>query len=760
MRTFPNLLSAVLAAVLVCMLSTLQAEDTPASSDWPMYIESGDRTPPVKGIELVDDLNAIRQAWKFKRHMGVGKGLYPGTLKRLDKMGIEPFQGGAASPVIADGVVFVSYYKPDGKHPAAREGWRTMDSAENLMLLPDWFYSVTADDILVALDADTGKLLWERVEKGKGLNRLSHKRSHWSVSPACADGTVFHMGSMGILYATRIKDGKELWETRTDPGLEKTRQEHIKNKKLCWDSADRSSLIVAEDVVIVSRGQLQAYGKKDGELKWQTKESVQGKYSTPTLWRHNGRTYVLTNAGGGTLRLIDPRNGKILWSHSELGPFLGTLSVTGDQVILNKGSKKSQDKKNDGLYAMYRLSLNGPQELWSLPDEPMYWHSWTPDEGPRQKACIQGDLAYMPLRHGNPPKGSPRLGLIVADSRSGKIHSVTATPANRNSAKPLLLEDRILLVHDDAHGDPVTVSWWTNGKQPRRLTPCTALPHVAITAYCTPIVLAYSDGRIYCRAMDGLVCYDLRKPKKGTANSLHLIIPGELAGPRGDLKISLYTDKGDIDRGGVEGGGFIHNVDVSKLTWDGNHLTGSMGIDLPRTRKAEYYHVDAKVFDDGRLEGTVTLTEPGLKQPEARKGVVKTMKHQPAWQPACDYVLWLEEAAMNREGHGGRLLLFVTTRDGEVTRLQAWADQTTKTRPVLYPQSLELKDGRLKGTIDVRYRADEWTHPLTDSGNTAAATYTFDAKLEKSDGKKVGNYTGTYGVKWSKTVKLTGRLVE
>ena len=123
--------------------------------------------------------------------MGMGKGLYPGELGTARDHGIEPFYGGTATPIVADGTVFVTYFKPDGKTPAKREGWRTM-SDKNLDLLPKWFFSVTASDILVAVDARTGKIKWEAVERGKGLNRLGHKRGHWGVAPAYLNESALH----------------------------------------------------------------------------------------------------------------------------------------------------------------------------------------------------------------------------------------------------------------------------------------------------------------------------------------------------------------------------------------------------------------------------------------------------------------------------------------------------------------------------------------------------------------------------------------
>ncbi|MFP4104665.1 MAG: PQQ-binding-like beta-propeller repeat protein [Phycisphaerae bacterium] len=745
---------ASLAVAVFTSIAVGQPTD-PGGADWPMYVEDGDRTPPQRGTKLVDDLQGIRKVWHFKRHMSVGKGLYPGTLRKTREMGYEPFQGGASSPVVADGTVFVSYYKPNGKAPAKPVGWRTVSNPKEF--LPDWFFSVTADDILVAIDAETGKLKWERIGKNKGLNRLSHKRGHWGVSPACADGVVFHLGSMGRLYATGIRDGKELWETPTDPGLEKLRQEHIEAKKLCWDSADRSSLIVAEDVVIVARGVLLAYDRKTGKRVWRTEDRVQSQYSTPTLWRHGGRTYIVANTGEGTLRLIDPKDGSTVWTYDKLGPFMGTLSVTGDRVILN--SLPKQEDSSSGLYGGYRLTMTGPEKLWTLPNKIQYQHEWKLDSGPRQKVCIRNGLAYIPLWPKKLPKGFASQRLVIADAKTGEIYSETPYQARRSGARTILIEDRILMIHDDAHGDPINASLWTTGKKPRQLSPDMSFPHVAITAYCTPIIQPYAKGKLYFRALDGLVCYDFRKPADKNNREISLNIPGQLAGAEDDLKVKLYAVKGKIDRGGIIDSRQMHNVDVSKLTWDGEKLGGMLGVDFPRTRKTDWYDVDALVTNGRKLKGTVTLKENAFDKPLKLDETVQTMKHQPAWQPRCDYVLWLKGASFQKGPSPKRLLLFVSTdKEGKLQRLTAWADQTTKTRPVIYPQDIEIKNGRLVGTFAVRYRPDQWTSPLSENGLTAVGVYEIDAKLEKSDKQDVGEYTGTYGAAWKKSRPLTGTI--
>lgn len=70
------------------------------NSNWPMFIGDGSRTPPKQGTSLIDDLGEMRKVWELGHHMGVGKELYPGTLRKTREMGIEPFYGGTVNPTV------------------------------------------------------------------------------------------------------------------------------------------------------------------------------------------------------------------------------------------------------------------------------------------------------------------------------------------------------------------------------------------------------------------------------------------------------------------------------------------------------------------------------------------------------------------------------------------------------------------------------------------------------------------------------------
>ncbi|MFP3937148.1 MAG: PQQ-binding-like beta-propeller repeat protein [Phycisphaerae bacterium] len=726
-----------------------------AQADWPMMIEDGDRTPPVEGVELVNDLNAMRKVWHFRRHMSVGKGLYPGNIRRTIELGYEPFEGGASTPIVAEGKVFVNYYKPDGEVPAEVEGWRTMGSEEKLRMLPEWFWSVTADDILVAVDAETGELAWEAVEPHEGLNRLSHKRGHWSTSPAYGDGRVFSMGSAGLLRAYDASDGDRLWEAPAWEDLSRLREEHIESGKLCWQAADRSSLVVAENVVIASRERMRAFDTDTGELRWKIDRHVQGDFATPTIWRHDGREYILANSGDGTVRLIDPANGNILWTHEGLGPFMGTLSPHGDLVVLNASPADPQADDDYGLYGGFRISLNGLERLWTLPDEQSYYHSWTKDRGPRLRVPIRDGLAYICLPRAAPREGEDRHLMLVVDAETGEIKS--RIEGTRAGGFPMLIEDRIMLHKDHAHSNPVTSAWWKAGQEPTQLNGETSWPHDSITAYCTQIETPYVNGRIYMRALDGLVCYDLRKPDESRSQTLKLSIPEKVTGKREDLDASIYVIDEECSHGGFEAAPVYRAIEASELRLRQDNLEGYVLVDLQHTGHPERYDIDARLSSDGSISGMISTSEEAFEEPLDVSGEIHLGERQPEWMPECTHVLWLQGASVRKDGQRQPMFVFLTIEDGDVVAATGMATRTTKAWLLVNADGLEVKSGRITGELVVRHRPDEWTTPLTGNGSTAGGVYEIDIAADGAEGV-VGSYTGTYGAAWRLTADINGRV--
>ncbi|MEX1017833.1 MAG: PQQ-binding-like beta-propeller repeat protein [Phycisphaeraceae bacterium] len=744
--------TAILASAVFALALLPSGDGCPAvASDWPTFLGKGDRVPPESGLRLVDDLDHAPVRWELGRHVTLGKGLYPQHVLAARERGIEPLYGGASSPIVAEGTIFYASFKSNGQVPTRRTGWRTMDSEERLALLPDWFFSVTADDILIAVDTQSGQIKWEAVEPGQAHNRLGHKRGHWGVAPAYAQGRVFSLGTAGRLYAYDARSGEKLWDTVAVPRLQQAFKAHLETEDpaLHFDSNLKSSLMVAGDHVIVADGGLHAFDAATGEPRWHLSEAVNSRWATPAPWQHDANTCLLVNDGKGTARLIDSKNGAVLWTLEGLGNQLGSVNLADGIAILNAGSSGAKGSRDNGLFAAYRLSLEGAERLWTLPDEPKYRHPWRLDRGPERRAAIHRGRGYFIV-------GTNGDHLVTVDMETGRVLDEQTM---RGMGAPYPIEDRLLVYHDRTHTDPVTASWWSldDPGRPQRLHETKGFAPYTTTAYEVPIEWPVADGILYAVTMwTGLAAIDLRKPVDDPANQpLSATLPSELIGTGESVRATFIQRAGKLTHGSIDRAMRMHAIDTSRATWEGRRLNGTLGVDVQGRHRFEQVEIDAEAEADGSLTGTISVHVPGFREPREVAGRITLMPHQ-EWMPAADTVLQLEDAVFQAGGNRGRLLLFLRQENGsfEVGQITGMADQTTQTPPVLDTSELTYEDGRLTGILRARYRPDQWAAPLVEQGRTAAAEYRIDVRVSGEDAAAAGKYEGTYGVEWQTTMSL------
>lgn len=511
-----------LTAVLFLVAGTVMAGDDPADAGgWPMYHQDGDYVAPETGLDLVDKAADMRLVFNGPMHMGAGKtstGGFKGShIKAAEKAGVDPFNGGTSSPIVADGVIYMSYFRPSGD---------VVDSGRYKDKLMG-FRRVAADDMLTAIDAETGKLKWQAVEKGKGVSRGGRKRVHWGVSPAYADGVVYAMGSTGRLYAYDARSGKKKWESDIGPAhekLEKEKAEALKQKKRYGGESWKVNNVVADDVLVTTDGWngLMGFDTATGKRKWHAPKVI-SRWATPAIFRHDGREYLLVCADReGTLRLLDPRTGQALWK-KQVGGNVPTIVLSGDTAILNV---RNVDR-NAGIYGGLRISTTGAEVLWQLPDDSSFHHQWSgADNAATRWVAIRDDIAVLLIKPGDKKKYSKYdIRLLVLNPQTGAVYydrRVTDEGAPETKSKrirmPILMEDRLLLPTDQNHGNSGYGAYYykivrdEDGKF-KTLDFAGVWPkkHYALSGYETPIEIPYVAGRLYFRSLQGIACYDLRK---------------------------------------------------------------------------------------------------------------------------------------------------------------------------------------------------------------------------------------------------------
>ncbi len=509
-------MAAALLAVFLGSAAVAQSNDAP---DWP-HVAAHNRATPPQGLKLVDDLAKARKVFETTdAHAGVGKALYGGQRREGEAIGVDVLPGGTSSMIIGDDTIFIAYYRPSGdvKLAGDKTSFRTVGNREGWN--PD-IWSIAADDCLVALDAKTGEKKWLAANEGKGVNRVAIKRNDWGSSPVYRDGKVFFVGTTGRVYAHDAKTGRLLWESKT-PGnewIEKDKAEALKEQR--WAKSVRgphTSPRVADGVLVapalVNDG-LCGFDIETGERLWtlvDPKQRLMSHLATPRVWKHDGREYILAhNYRGGTMSLIDPKNGKVLWRQAGNGNTPGSIPLVGDIAMINI----STNDEGDALWGAYRISLKGAEKLWSLPEGPKYTHQSKPDSGPRAGYAVRDGVAWFWTGHTKSSKAFRKADkrqhlLLAVDIQTGKILSETIV--QQKHVHPQIAEDKLLLWSDASHGNPWSASWFTlDPKGPKPLNMNYAFPASTISGYLVVMDTPIVDGRLYLRTMGGAACFDLR----------------------------------------------------------------------------------------------------------------------------------------------------------------------------------------------------------------------------------------------------------
>ena len=188
---------------------------------------------------------------------------------------------------------------------------------------------IVADNIskYYALDIDTGKILW-----------MKKNMSPFNSQIKTIKGNFFIVDFENVLRAYSVKDGKEIWSSRTDSTLVRSQ------KKL--------SMVIIDNYVYFnnSLGDVSAIDIKTGELMWQrptqSTESYENIYALENseIISDNKNLYFSNNKN--KFFSIDIKTGTINWQQtisSSLRPtlvekYLFTISNDGFLIILDKDS--------------------------------------------------------------------------------------------------------------------------------------------------------------------------------------------------------------------------------------------------------------------------------------------------------------------------------------------------------------------------------------------------------------------------------------
>ena len=376
---------AMLAFAMCLGVLAAGAADAPApvkfTHDWPSYTGTDGLLAGKSTVPVLEDFGKARLAWVneqddlgYAKTTSGGGHCYPKEMK----------PSGCGSLIVADGLVLLGYFNPHDE--------------------------LIADDIVVAVDAATGRTRWKQVYAGQGINRGARKHPIFGTIPVAGDGKIFHLGSGGLVYALDLKTGEPLWQadvgkyrkdllktlerTAAEPAAERARE-----VGKWWPYAMRAPLQVVDGVLLVpfgpwvakdkhnppktpeenearKRARLFAFDAATGKPLWNLVDGV-AEGNTACVVKLGDKTYALTASKFGMLRLIAPRTGKVLWEKF-LGVSHGWQPVVADGRAFVMAARKPKPGVFEGeaFLTAYALSATGAKRVWQSASPfygAMYW---------------------------------------------------------------------------------------------------------------------------------------------------------------------------------------------------------------------------------------------------------------------------------------------------------------------------------------------------------------------------------------------------
>ena len=293
-------------------------------------------------------------------------------------------------------------------------------------------YRKDDNEVAIALDAATGKTLWEysyAAPFSPDYDMTNGPGPH--ATPLVSGNFVFTSGSTGQLHCLDKKTGKLLWSHDLLAEFHGTLRV---NGYSCSPIAYKDSIVM---MVGGTSSALVAFNQKDGSVLWK-KHDFKNSTSSPIVINVDGQDQLVAFMYSEIVG-VDPNNGNLLWSHAHPVDFgLNTSTpVWGADNLLFMSSGYS------GGSRVLKLSRAGDkttvEELWASRLMRIHFsnairvgdviYGSSGDFGPAPFTAINVKTGNVVWRH----RSFPRASFIYADGRfiildeDGQLILATAT---------------------------------------------------------------------------------------------------------------------------------------------------------------------------------------------------------------------------------------------------------------------------------------------------------------------------------------------
>jgi len=294
-------------------------------------------------------------------------------------------------------------------------------------------YSQGAQEIVIALAADTGKTIWEYKYDAPPQAGMDYEYGVGPHStPLLVGDLLYTIGATGKLLALDKKTGKVSW----------THDLWTEYAGTKMGRGYSCSPIAYKNTVILTLGgpgqTLVAFNQKDGTVAWKN-QTLDMSPSSPIIVNVDGQEQMIVFLGK-VVAGIDPNNGNLLWSHphvTEWGLNISTPVWGNDNLLFissaySGGSRVLRLTQKDGkttaeeLWFHRRMRLHHGTAI-RIGD---YVFGSSGDFGPAFLAAVNvktGEIAYQ-------DRSFPKSNLLLADGKliildeDGNLALATASP--------------------------------------------------------------------------------------------------------------------------------------------------------------------------------------------------------------------------------------------------------------------------------------------------------------------------------------------
>lgn len=216
-----------------------------------------------------------------------------------------------------------------------------------------FFAEQDSNDVLTALNADTGAPVWSESYKRDGEVAFPGSRA----TPTVEGSRIYTYGSYGDLICRELADGKLVWHIKM---LKETN-----SKALEWGCA--SSPLIVGDRIFVQIGKegdciAAAIDKNTGKLLWKSEAKGLSSYASLIQIDVSGQKQIIVFAGEHVYSL-DPATGKTIWSE----PWKTEYDINAATPIYHEGKLLVTSTRNFGSM-LITVTPSGHKKEWEKKD--------------------------------------------------------------------------------------------------------------------------------------------------------------------------------------------------------------------------------------------------------------------------------------------------------------------------------------------------------------------------------------------------------